>query len=113
MYFLYDTGPVHLILNKIQRAKSVQDSSKLKELADRNFIFDEICGKFYERVENTVGERRNCLLQAISPFPQYFRKTLDCRHVKTGLFGKGSKSICGTVSSYDLVISIACNVLQF
>ena len=32
------------------------ESSKLKEFADDNFIFDENGRKFSERVENTVGK---------------------------------------------------------
>ena len=36
------------------------------------------------------GKRRNCLLQAISPFPTVFSKDLYSRHVKTrACFGKG------------------------
>ena len=36
------------------------------------------------------GKRRNCWLQAISPFPTVFSKDLRCRDVKTrGLFRKG------------------------
>ena len=35
------------------------------------------------------GKRRNCLLQAISPFPTVFPKNLYSKHVKTRtLFGK-------------------------
>ena len=36
------------------------------------------------------GKRRNCSLQAISPFPTVFSKDLCCRHVKTrACLGKG------------------------
>ena len=36
------------------------------------------------------GKRRNCSLQAISPFPTTFSKDLYCRHVKTrACLGKG------------------------
>ena len=39
------------------------------------------------------GERRNCLLQAISPFPTVFSEDLYCRHVKTrACLGKGQIS---------------------
>ena len=31
------------------------------------------------------GKKRNCSLQAISPFPTVFSKDLYCRHVKTRL----------------------------
>ena len=55
------------------------DSSKLKEFADDNFIFDENGRKFLKRVENT-GIRRSCSLQAISLFPTVLSKDLYCRH---------------------------------
>ena len=41
------------------------------------------------------GKRRNCSLQAISPFPTVFSKDLYCRHVKTrACLGKGSYLVC-------------------
>ena len=49
--------------------QQILDSYKLKEFADDNFKFDENGRKLFKQVENTVGKRRNCLLQAISPFP--------------------------------------------
>ena len=62
--------------------QQILDSSKLKEFADDNFKFEENGRKFSKRVENT-GKKRNCLLQAISPFPTVFSKDLFCRQVKT------------------------------
>ena len=45
--------------------------------------------KFSERVENT-GKRRNCSLQAISPFPAVFPKDSFYKHVKTrACLGRG------------------------
>ena len=62
------------------------DSFKLKEFADDNFKFDENGGKFCKGVENTVENRRNRSLRAISPFPTVFSKDLYCRQVeKKGL----------------------------
>ena len=52
-------------------------------------IFDESRGKFSKGVENTVGKRRNCLLQAISPFPTVFKRLLLQKHIKKGVFGIG------------------------
>ena len=46
---------------------------KLKEFADDNSKFDENDGKFSKWIENT-GKRRNCSLQAFSPFPAVFSK---------------------------------------
>ena len=49
----------------------ILDSSKLKELADDNFKFDENCRKFSKKAENAV------FLATV------FSKDLYCRHVKT------------------------------
>ena len=66
------------------------DSSKLKEFADKNF---KICCKWQKALQTGkkhCGKRRNCLLQAISPFPTVFFKDLYCRHVETrACLGKG------------------------
>ena len=61
----------------------VLDSSSLKEFADYNFKCDENGANFIKWVENTVGKKRNCSLQAISPFPTVFSKDLYSKHVKT------------------------------
>ena len=65
------------------------DSSKLKELADNNFKFDENGRKLSKRVGNTE-KRIKCLLRAISPFLKVFSKEFYCRQVSEnqGLFGK-------------------------
>ena len=39
--------------------------------------------KVFETGQKHCGKRRNCSLQAISPFPTVFSKDLCCRHVKT------------------------------
>ena len=51
------------------------------------------------------GKRRNCLLQAISPFPTVFSKDLYGRHVKTRALGKGKMAFLGgkSVSQTQLV----------
>ena len=59
------------------------------EFADDSFKSDENGRKFLNWVEKT-GKKRNCSLQAISPFPAVFSKDLYCRHVKTrACLGKG------------------------
>ena len=52
--------------------RQILDSPKVKEFAADNFEFDDNGGKISQRVENTVGKRRNCSLRAISPFPSVF-----------------------------------------
>ena len=43
------------------------------------------------------GKRRNCLLQAISPFPTVFSKDLYCRQVKTRACLEKSRHDCGSI----------------
>ena len=61
------------------------DSSKLKELADDNFTFDENGRQFSRKVENTVGKggRRNCSLRSA--------KSLDLANQKLYRFHKTGK----------------------
>ena len=71
--------------------QQILDSSKLKELADENFIFDEN-GQNLSSPNGWkhCGKRRNCSLQAISSFLTVFSKELYCRHVKSrACLGKG------------------------
>ena len=50
--------------------RQILNSSKLKEIADDNFIFEGNGWKFSKREENTVGK------EEISPFPAVFSKDL-------------------------------------
>ena len=61
------------------------DWSKLKEFADDNFEFDENCGKFSERVENTVGKGEIARYEQFLLFPQCFQKTCTADTLKPGL----------------------------
>ena len=57
------------------RKQQILDSSKLKEIADNNFKFDENGGEFPKRIENTVGKAEiacYCSLRTISPFHTVF-----------------------------------------
>ena len=54
--------------------RQILDSSKLKELADDNFKFDENGKKVLQTGRKHCGKRRNCSLRAISPFPTVFCK---------------------------------------
>ena len=70
--------------------QQILDSSKLKEFAEDNFTFDENDKKNLKMGRKHCGKRRNCLLQAFSPFPTVFLKYVFCRHVKTrACLGKG------------------------
>ena len=51
------------------------DPSKLKELADSNFKFEEIGRKFSKWLENTVGKGEIACYEQFLLFPQCFRKT--------------------------------------
>ena len=52
---------IHCVaLNDIQPfpKQQILDSSKLKDLAEDNFIFDENGRKFFKQVENAVGKEK-------------------------------------------------------
>ena len=57
---------------RLTLSQTTKDSTNLRKFANDNFNFDEKSKKFSEWVENTVGKEKNCLLQAISPFPSVF-----------------------------------------
>ena len=68
----------------------ILDSSKLKEFAVGNFKLDENSKKVLQEGRKHCAKRRNCLLQAISPFPLVFKKDFYCRHVTNkACLGKG------------------------
>ena len=50
------------------------DSSKLKDFADNNLIFDKNGTKFSKRVENTVGKGKKACYEQFLLFPQCLQK---------------------------------------
>ena len=52
----------------------ILDSSKLKDIADDNFKFDENSRKLSKRVENTVGKGEIARYEQFLLFPQCFHK---------------------------------------
>ena len=54
--------------------RHILDSSSLKEFADDNFEFDEICRKYLKRVESTVEKGEIAGYEQFLLFPQYFQK---------------------------------------
>ena len=52
----------------------VLDRSKLKQIEDDIFIFDENSRKFSKRVENTVGKGEIARYERFLLFPQCFQK---------------------------------------
>ena len=62
--------------------QQILDSSKLKVCTSQFQILWKWWKEIEERIEIT-GKRRNCSVEAISPFPTVFSKGLHCRHVKT------------------------------
>ena len=55
--------------------RQILDSSKMKEFADDNSKFNENEGKFFQRVENTVGKGEIAHYKQFLLFPQCFQKT--------------------------------------
>ena len=67
---------VFLTFENINNPKwQILDSSKLKEFADDNFIFNENESQFFNRVENTVGKGEIARYKQFFLFPQCFQKT--------------------------------------
>ena len=56
--------------------RQILDSSKLKQFSDENFIFTGNGGKFFRRVENTVGKGEIALNEQFLLFPTMFSKDL-------------------------------------
>ena len=54
--------------------RQILDSSKLKDLTDDNFKFDENARKFFKRVENTAGKGEIARDYSIIFFPAQFSK---------------------------------------
>ena len=65
---------VYIIYVKPITRRQILDSSKLKELADDNFKFDENGKKLSKRVENTVGKGEIARYEQFLLFPQCFQK---------------------------------------
>ena len=61
------------IINPLPDDK-ILDSSKLKDLADDNFKFDENSRKLFKPVENTVGKGEIARYEQFLIFPQCFQK---------------------------------------
>ena len=64
--------------------RQILGSSKLKEFADDNFMAEKLekWQKVIQMGRKHCGERRNCSLRTISPFPTVFSKGLFPRGVK-------------------------------
>ena len=54
--------------------RQISDSTKLKEIADDNFKFNENGRKFAKRVENTVEKGEIARYEQFLLFPQCFQK---------------------------------------
>ena len=55
--------------------RQILESSKLKEFADDNFLFDGNVRKLLKRVENTVGKGEIVCYEQFLLFPHCFQKT--------------------------------------
>ena len=69
--------------------QQILDSSKLKQFVDDNFKFDENGGKFFKRLDNTVGKGEVDLHEQFLLFPQCFQRLVLQTSKYQGLFGKG------------------------
>ena len=71
----------------------ILDLSKLKEVADDNFNFDENGRKLFKLVENTVGKGEIARYEQFLLFPQCFQKTCTADTLKPGLVWERVKSL--------------------
>ena len=55
--------------------RQILDSSKLNEIANDNFEFDENGRKFSKTIENTVGKEEIARYEQFLVFPQCFQQT--------------------------------------
>ena len=55
--------------------QQILDSSKVKEFADHNFIFEENGRKFTKHVENTAGKGEIARYEQFLLFPKCFQRT--------------------------------------
>ena len=63
-----------MVSSKLIPKGQILDCSKLKELADDSFKFDENGRQFSKRVENTVGKGEIACYEQFLLFPQCFQK---------------------------------------
>ena len=75
------------------------DSSKLKEIADDNFKFDENLRKFCKRVENTVGKGEIARYEQFLLFPPSVFKRLVSQ-------GRQKVLLCGKIPCFLLTINL-------
>ena len=80
----------------LSQTEQTLDSSKLKELGDDNFGFDEN-GRSFKRVENTVGKGEIARYEQFLLFPHcVFKRFVLQTPTNQGLLGKGLNQFCNT-----------------
>ena len=73
--------------------QQILDSSKLKEVADDNFKFDQTGRKLSKRVENTVKKKGKLLVTSNFSFSHsVFKRPVLKTPKNQGLFGNGLKT---------------------
>ena len=65
------------------------DSSKLIEFLEDNFRFDDNGGKFFKRVEISVGKKEMACYEQFLLFAQSFPKIYTADPLNIAFFGKG------------------------
>ena len=66
--------------------------------------------KVFRKDRKHCGKRRNCSLQAMSPFPTVFSTDLYCRHVKTrACLGKGQWTLFFFFEDVHLILNSLLN----
>ena len=88
---LFDTLNIQFWLCKVNPfpKRQILDSSKLKEIADNNFKFDENGRKFFRWTGNTVGKGEIAHYNNFFFSLGVFKRLVLQTHKIQGLFGKG------------------------
>ena len=73
--------------------RQILDSSKVKDFAEDNFIFDENSRKFSKRVEKLLEKEKSLVRASFSFSRSVFKRLLLQIGTYQGLFGKGLKNI--------------------
>ena len=88
----------------------ILDRSKLKEIEDDIFKFDENSTKFSKRVENTVGKGEIARSEQLLLFPQCFLKACFLEASKGVIVWEWVKKLSAIVVKFEIAV---CTCFQF
>ena len=114
IYMLRKIIPMAMVANGgiritgVYPKRQILDFSKLKDIADDNFKFDENDRKFSKRVEYTAGKREIARYEQFLVFPQCFIRFVLQTRKNQGLFGKGMMWFISKIFIFHLCMCCIC-----